>query len=85
VEARLMRGLLRAAFAVGGLTAAAKLVALLKDSLVAAQFGNGDELDAIVLALVIPTFLSSVAAGTLPAALTPAATIPTASATRALR
>jgi putative peptidoglycan lipid II flippase len=72
VEARLMRGLLRAALAVGGLTAAVKLVALLKDSLVAAQFGNGAALDAFLLALVIPTFLISVAAGTLPAALTPA-------------
>ncbi|MDQ8173535.1 MAG: lipid II flippase MurJ [Gemmatimonadota bacterium] len=67
-----MRGLLRAAFAVGGLTAAVKLVALLKDSLVAAKFGNGAALDAFLLALVIPTFLISVAAGTLPAALTPA-------------
>ncbi|QJR34125.1 murein biosynthesis integral membrane protein MurJ [Gemmatimonas groenlandica] len=67
-----MRGLLRAAFAVGGLTAAVKLVALLKDGLVAAQFGNGAALDAFLLALVIPTFLISVAAGTLPAALTPA-------------
>jgi putative peptidoglycan lipid II flippase len=72
VETRLMRGLLRAAFAVGGLTAAVKLVALLKDSLVAAHFGNGAALDAFLLALVIPTFLISVAAGTLPAALTPA-------------
>ncbi len=67
-----MRGLLRAAFAVGGLTAAVKLVALLKDSLVAAHFGNGATLDAFLLALVVPTFLISVAAGTLPAALTPA-------------
>ncbi|WP_309671325.1 lipid II flippase MurJ [Gemmatimonas sp.] len=67
-----MRGLLRAALAVGGLTAAVKLVALLKDSLVAAQFGNGAALDAFLLALVVPTFLISVAAGTLPAALTPA-------------
>lgn len=67
-----MRSLLRAAFAVGGLTAAVKLVALLKDSLVAARFGNGAALDAFLLALVIPTFLISVAAGTLPAALTPA-------------
>lgn len=66
-----MRSLLRAAFAVGGLTAAVKVVALLKDSLVAAQFGNGAVLDAFLLALVIPTFLISVAAGTLPAALTP--------------
>ncbi|WP_411280384.1 murein biosynthesis integral membrane protein MurJ [Gemmatimonas sp.] len=67
-----MRGLLRAAFAIGGLTAVVKLTALLKDSLVAAQFGNGASLDAFLLALVVPTFLISVAAGTLPAALTPA-------------
>lgn len=66
-----MRGLLRAAFAVGGLTAVVKLAALLKDSLVAAQFGNGASLDAFLLALVVPMFLISVAAGTLPAALTP--------------
>jgi len=72
VEAPLMRSLLRAAFAIGGLTALVKLGALLKDSLVAAQFGNGASLDAFLLALVIPTFLISVAAGTLPAALTPA-------------
>lgn len=67
-----MRDLLNAAFAVGGLTAAVKLAALLKDSLVAARFGNGPALDAFLLAIVIPTFLISVAAGTLPAALTPA-------------
>jgi len=67
-----MRALLRAALAVGGLTAVVKLAALLKDSLVAAHFGNGAALDAFLLALVVPTFLISVAAGTLPAALTPA-------------
>lgn len=67
-----MRSLLRAAFAVGGLTAAVKLAALFKDSLVASQFGNAALLDAFLLALVVPTFLISVAAGTLPAALTPA-------------
>ncbi|MBL0170015.1 MAG: polysaccharide biosynthesis C-terminal domain-containing protein [Gemmatimonadaceae bacterium] len=60
-----------AALVVGGLTATAKVVALFKDSLVAARFGNGAELDAFLLALVVPGFLISVAAGTLPAALTP--------------
>ncbi len=60
-----------AAFMVGGLTATAKLVALLKDSLVASRFGSGAELDGFLLALVVPSFMISVAAGTLPAALTP--------------
>jgi putative peptidoglycan lipid II flippase len=67
----MMRGLLRAAFTVGSLTAVVKLVALLKDSLVAAEFGNGAALDAFLLALAFPSFLINVAAGTLPAALTP--------------
>ena len=69
--ARGLQSLWGAAIVVGGLTAAAKLAALLKDSLVAARFGNGAELDAFLLALVVPSFLISVAAGTIPAALTP--------------
>lgn len=66
-----LQSLWGAAFVVGGLTAAAKLAALLKDSLVAARFGSGAEMDAFLLALVVPSFLINVAAGTLPAALTP--------------
>lgn len=66
-----LQSLWGAAFVVAGLTASAKVAALLKDSLVASQFGNGAELDAFLLALVVPGFLISVAAGTLPAALTP--------------
>ena len=68
---RRLQSLWGAAFVVGGLTLTAKVAALLKDSLVAAHFGSGAELDAFLLALVVPGFLISVAAGTLPAALTP--------------
>lgn len=66
-----LQSLWGAAFVVGGLTATAKVAALLKDSLVASRFGSGASLDAFLLALVVPGFLISVAVGTLPAALTP--------------
>lgn len=66
-----LQSLWGAAFVVGGLTMTAKVAALVKDSLVAAKFGSGASLDAFLLALVVPGFLISVAAGTLPAALTP--------------
>ena len=68
---RRLQSLWGAAFVVGGLTMTTKVAALLKDSLVAAHFGSGADLDAFLLALVVPGFLISVAAGTLPAALTP--------------
>jgi putative peptidoglycan lipid II flippase len=67
----LLASLWGTAITVGGFTAAAKLVSLVKDSLVASRFGNGAELDAFLLALALPAFLVNVAAGTLPAALTP--------------
>lgn len=60
-----------AAFVVGSLTATARIAALFKDTLVASRFGSGAELDAFLLALVVPGFMITVAAGTLPAALTP--------------
>lgn len=66
-----LTGLWGAAATVGGLTAASKIVSLLKDSIVAARFGNGADLDALLLALALPTFMINVIAGTLPAALTP--------------
>ena len=62
---RRLQSLWGAAFVVGGLTLTAKVAALLKDSLVAAHFGSGAELDAFLLALVVPGFLISVAAGTI--------------------
>lgn len=43
-------------------TVAVKLVAVVKDMVVAGAFGLNDELDAFLIALVIPTFLSSVVA-----------------------
>lgn len=69
--AGLLASLWGAAVTVGGFTAATKVASLLKDSLVASRFGNGPELDAFLLALALPTFLVNVAAGTMPAALTP--------------
>ena len=67
----LLASLWGTAITVGGFTAASKVVSLAKDSLVASHFGNGPELDAFLLALALPAFLINVAAGTLPAALTP--------------
>lgn len=70
-SAPVMRSLLSTAVTVGALTATVKLASLVKDTLVAQYFGNGAALDAFLLALVVPSFLISVAAGTLPSALTP--------------
>ncbi|MCC6244306.1 MAG: polysaccharide biosynthesis C-terminal domain-containing protein [Gemmatimonadaceae bacterium] len=70
-KAPLAASLMRTAVVVGALTATVKIASLLKDTLVAQYFGNGAALDAFLLALVVPSFLISVAAGTLPSALTP--------------
>jgi putative peptidoglycan lipid II flippase len=58
--ARVARGathrLLASATMLGGLTALVKLVAFAKDWLVAQRFGASDELDAMLVALVIPSY-----------------------------
>ena len=70
-RSRLGGSLFGTAATVGALAATVKVASLLKDTLVAQYFGSGASLDAFLLALVVPSFLISVAAGTLPSALTP--------------
>jgi len=56
---------------VGVGTLAAKLVAMAKDMVVAAHFGTSDAMDAFLVALALPTFITNVVAGSLPSALVP--------------
>jgi putative peptidoglycan lipid II flippase len=48
------RRVLAALFTVGGYSLLGKVSAFAKDAVVAYQFGRGDELDAFLIALVIP-------------------------------
>jgi len=52
-------------------TLAAKLVGMAKDMVVAAHFGTSDAMDAFLVALALPTFITNVVAGSLPSALVP--------------
>lgn len=61
-----------AAATVAVLTLGGKLLGLVKEMVVAAQFGAGPSMDAFLLALSLPTFAVNVVAGMLPMALTPA-------------
>lgn len=65
------RQILGAALIVGFGTGLVKIVAIIKELIVAWRFGTGDELDAFLIALVIPEFIVSVVAGSLNAALIP--------------
>ncbi len=65
------RRIFAAAFVIAAMTAAGKFVALLKEVLVASMFGTGDELDAFLLAFVLPSFTISVIAGSFGVALVP--------------
>src|SRR5919199_1808050 len=53
------RRIFRAAFVIGALTFAVKLVSLVKETTVAACFGTGDALDAFLIAFLLPTVLIS--------------------------
>lgn len=61
----------RAAAIVGFFSVTVKLVATAKELTVAACFGRGDAVDALLLAYAIPAFVVSIAAGSLNAALIP--------------
>jgi putative peptidoglycan lipid II flippase len=61
-----------AAATVASLTLAGKVLGLVKEMVIAAQFGAGPSMDAFLLALSLPTFAINVVAGMLPMALTPA-------------
>jgi putative peptidoglycan lipid II flippase len=65
------RRVLAALMTVGACTVLVKLVAFLKDAVVAFQFGTGDALDAFLIAFVLPQFAITLVGGSLNAALIP--------------
>ena len=65
------RHVLAALVTVGSYTVLGKLLAFLKDAVVAYQFGTGDALDAFLIALVVPQFAINLLGGSLNAALIP--------------
>jgi putative peptidoglycan lipid II flippase len=56
---------------VGGFTTLVKLAAAAKEMAIAYQFGTSDELDAFLIALLLPTIAAALIAGSLNAALIP--------------
>jgi putative peptidoglycan lipid II flippase len=56
---------------VGGCTVVVKLVAFVKDAIVAYQFGTGDAMDAFLIALVLPQFAVTLIGASLNTALIP--------------
>jgi len=65
-------GLARCAVAVGVATLGARLVGLVKEGALAGAFGASAEMDALSLALLVPSSLGALLAGALPLALVPA-------------
>jgi putative peptidoglycan lipid II flippase len=65
------RAVLAVMLTVGSLTVAVKLAAIVKEMVVARQFGTGDALDAYLIALVLPQFAINLVGGSLNAALIP--------------
>jgi putative peptidoglycan lipid II flippase len=65
------RRVLAALVTVGSFTVLGKLLAFLKDAVVAYQFGTGDALDAFLIALVVPQFAINLLGGSLNSALIP--------------
>ncbi len=60
-----------AAIIVAGGTAFVKVIAVVKELIVAAQFGTADELDAFLIALIIPSTIITIIAGSFNSALIP--------------
>jgi putative peptidoglycan lipid II flippase len=56
---------------VGGLTVGVKMAAMIKEVIVAASFGTGDALEALIIALLLPSFIINVVAVSFNAALIP--------------
>ena len=67
-------GIVSSLIAIGSLTLMVKLIAFGKDLLVAHQFGVSDELDAFLIAFLIPSLIPMVFAQSTPIALMPAYT-----------
>jgi putative peptidoglycan lipid II flippase len=65
------RQIFGAAFTVGIGTALVKSIAVIKELVVAWKFGISDDLDAFLIALLVPSFIINVVAGSFPAALIP--------------
>jgi putative peptidoglycan lipid II flippase len=65
------RRILGVTLTVGGLTVAVKLIAMLKEAIVARQFGTGDAIEAFLIAMVLPQFAINLVGGSLNAALIP--------------
>jgi putative peptidoglycan lipid II flippase len=65
------RRILAAMVTVGGFTALVKLSAVVKELAIAYQFGTGDELDAFLIAFLLPQFAINLIGGSLNAALIP--------------
>ena len=65
------RQILGAAIIVSFGTGLVKIAAIIKELVVAWRFGTGDEVDAFLIALVIPEFIKNVVAGSFNAALIP--------------
>jgi putative peptidoglycan lipid II flippase len=65
------RRIFAATVTVGSFTLLVKLIALVKDLVVAAQFGTSDALDAFLIALVLPSFAAVVIAESLSPAFIP--------------
>lgn len=65
------RQIFSAALIIAAATLAVKVIAVVKDSIVVGQFGLGDQLDAFLIALVIPTFATTVIAGSFNASFLP--------------
>lgn len=65
------RGIFAAMLTVGIMTILVKLVSLVKELVVAHQFGTGNALDAFLVAFLLPSFAVNVVAGSFNAALIP--------------
>jgi putative peptidoglycan lipid II flippase len=70
-EQSVNRRILAAIVTVGGFTVLVKLAAVAKDLAIAYQFGTGDELDAFLIALLLPQFAINLIGGSLNTALIP--------------
>ncbi len=71
-ERSVNRRIFGAALVVGGFTLAGRAAGFVKELLVARQFGTSDELDAFLIALLLPSFCANVVAGAVAPALLPA-------------
>src|SRR5678815_3895548 len=70
-ERSVNRRIFSAMVTVGGFTTLVKLVAAAKEMAIAYQFGTSDELDAFLIALLLPAFAVTLIGGSLNAALIP--------------